>query len=234
MKMIFRIPLVILVLAVFTTSLHGQSNSRATPFKFRAVLHDPMNPSAELFYADDKGEIVELKLRRKALSETFTTLPVNGSLVLYDTKSVDPEKPEENLAASVKIPKGVKQAMILLLPGREDQQRPYRMLVIDDSEKAFPGGESRVIPLIGLNIGVEAGEHKVGVKPGEITKIPPVRKVSDYNMAQTNFYYQRDDAWITITERQLKYLDACRRLFIVDATPGAIAPRVSTIMDVSR
>ena len=36
------------------------------------------------------------------------------------------------------------------------------------------------------------------------------------------------------TERQLQYLDACRRLFIVHATPAAPPPTVTTIVDVTR
>ena len=33
------------------------------------------------------------------------------------------------------------------------------------------------------------------------------------------------------TERQLQYLDACRRLFILHATPGALQPTITTIVD---
>lgn len=33
------------------------------------------------------------------------------------------------------------------------------------------------------------------------------------------------------TERQLQYLDAYRRIFIIHITPGAIQPAVTTIVD---
>ena len=75
---------------------------------------------------------------------------------------------------------------------------------------------------------------KEKIDPGKITKVPPVRKVNEFNMAQTNFYYQRDESWVAFTERQLQFLDACRRLFIIDATPGALSPRVTTIVDINR
>ena len=61
--------------------------------------------------------------------------------------------------------------------------------------------------------------------------MPPVTKVNEFNMAQTNFYYQQGEAWVVFTERQLQYLDASRRLFIIHATPGALQPTITTIVD---
>jgi len=63
--------------------------------------------------------------------------------------------------------------------------------------------------------------------------VPAVSKVNDFNMAQTNFYYQQGGSWVAFTERQLQFLDACRRLFIVHVTPGAITPTVTTIVDIA-
>jgi hypothetical protein len=50
-------------------------------------------------------------------------------------------------------------------------------------------------------------------------------------MAQTNFYYQQAGSWVPFTERQLQYLDDYRRIFLVYATPGAVQPSVTTIVD---
>jgi hypothetical protein len=36
---------------------------------------------------------------------------------------------------------------------------------------------------------------------------------------------------VPFTERQLQFLNAYRRLFIVHATPGALQPSVTTIVD---
>jgi hypothetical protein len=51
-------------------------------------------------------------------------------------------------------------------------------------------------------------------------------------MAQTNFYYQQGEAWVPFTERQLQFLDVCRRIFIIHATPGALQPTITTIVDI--
>ena len=161
-------------------------------------------------------------------------LPVNGSLVLYDKAAIDPENPAASLAASVILPPNLKRAVVIVLPAPAGEKPAYRMLLIDDSAKAFPGGESRVLPLIGVETAIQAGEHRLPIHPGKITRVPPVTKVNEFNMAQTNFYYQEGEAWVPFTERQLQYLDASRRLFIIHATPGALQPTITTIVDVDR
>lgn len=232
--MISKLSLSVLAVAGLSLALHAQEKDKPSPVMFRAVLHDPVRPVAELFYADESGAVVPLNFRPKDLTEALLTVPVNGSLVLYDKAEVDPKKPEESVAASVRLPTNLKRAIVVVMPGPPDKPPAYRMLVIDDSEKAFPKGESRVLPLIGTETAIQAGEHRLPVRPGKITRVPPVRKVNDFNMAQVNFYFLRDDSWIAFTERQLQFLDVNRRIFIVHATPGAVTPKVSTIVDTSR
>jgi hypothetical protein len=152
-------------------------------------------------------------------------------LVLYDKTTIDPENPAASLAASVLLPPDIKRAIVIVLPAPAGTKPAYRMLVIDDSQKAFPAGESRVLPLVTVETAIQAGEHRLPVHPGKITSVPPVMKRNEYNMAQTNFFYQQGESWIPFTERQLQFLDACRRIFIIHATPGALQPTVTTIVD---
>ncbi len=161
-------------------------------------------------------------------------LSINGSLVLYDKATVDPKNPEASLAASTNLPKDMKRVIAVIMPSPSSKTLAYRMMIIDDSEKGFPKGESLVLSLVGVEIAVEAGEHKLPISPGKITRVPPVKEVNDFNMAQTNFYYQQKESWVTFTERQLQYLDACRRLFIIHVTPGALQPTVTTIVDTNK
>ncbi len=229
-----KLPFSILVIVGLSLAVHAQEDEKVPPVEFRAVLHDPLQPTANLFYTDKTGSVVQLNFRPKDLSEPMVTLPVNGSLVLYDKEAIDPENPSESLAASVKLPSGIKRAIVVVMPGPAGKKPAYRMMVLEDSEKAFPKGESRVLSLINVEAAIQAGEHKVPVHPGKITRVKPVRQANEFNMAQTNFYYQQGGAWIGFAERQLQYIEACRRLFIVHATPGALQPTVTTIVDISK
>ena len=223
-------------LAAFTScflaiTAHAQQAEQAAPIQFRAVLHDPIHPTAQLFYTDKTGANVPLNFRPADLTETLFTIPVNGSLVLYDKATIDPKNPSASVAASIIIAPEIKRAITVVLPAPAGENPAYRMLLIDDSAKAFPPGESRVLPFIGIETAIQAGEHRLPVHPGKITNVPPVKKVNEFMMAQTNFYYKQGEEWVPFTERQLQYLDACRRIFIVHATPGALQPTITTIVD---
>ncbi len=221
------------VLAVLGLSLaaHAQQAGPPPPIQIRAVLHDPAKPDANLFFTDKTGAVTPLTFRPQDLSEPVLILPVNGSLVLYNKAAIDPANPTASLAASVTLPPDVKRAIVVVLPGPTGGKTAYRMVLIDDSEKGFPKGESRALSLIKVETAIQAGEHKLPVHPGKITSVPLVKKLNEFNMAQTNFYYKQGEAWVAFAERQLQYLEAVRRIFIIHATPGAVQPTVTTIVD---
>lgn len=221
----------LLAFAVSGLSFHLHAQEKVQPVSIRAVLHDPMGDAAELFYRDETGAVLTLGFKPQDLTNPLPMLPLNGSLVLYDQAVIDPENPSVGVVANVKLPAGLKRALALVLAAPGDSKPAYRILLIEDSDRAFPGGESRVVSLVNTNIAIEVGEHKVPVEPGKITRIPAVSKVNDFHMAQTNFHYHHQDAWIPFAERQLQYIEASRRLFIIHATPGALHPRVTTIVD---
>lgn len=233
--MLFKSSLATLAFAVgFSLASNAQDKQAPPPVQIRAVLHDPVRPNANLFYTDKAGAVLQVNFRPQDLTETLFMQPVNGSLVLYDKADINPENPSASIAANVKLPPDFKRGIMVVLPTPTGEKPTYRMLLIDDSEKAFPGGESRVLPLLGVETAIQAGEHKIPIHPGKITRVPSVSKVNEFNMAQTNFYYQEGESWVAFAERQLQYLNACRRLFIIHATPGALQPTVTTIVDISR
>jgi hypothetical protein len=210
---------------------HAQQGAVATSCRIRVVLNDPANPGAELYYADQVGSISRLEFQDQNLSQPIMTQLVNGSLVFYDKPTVDLMKPEGSLAATCKVPTGSKQGAVVVLPSPGGAKPAYRLVFIADSAKDFPKGESRILTLLPTETAIEAGEHKLPIHPGQITRLPPVKKVSEYNMAQTNFYYKKGDAWTAFTERQLQYIDGFRRIFIVQIMPGAAQPTVLAISD---
>ena len=209
----------------------AQQPDGAVPLQIRAVLHDPVHPVAELYLTDKAGAVVRLNFLAEGLSDVYSTVSVNGSLVLYDSATIDPKKPEANVAASVRVPPDTKRAIVIVVPGPADAKPAYRMVLVNDSPTAFPKGESRVLSLVPVETAIEAGEHRLPVHPGKITNVPAVKKVDEYNMAQTNFYYKQNDSWVVFTERRLQYLDEFRRIFLIHVTPGATEPSVTTIID---
>lgn len=226
-----KLKLSLCVLSAFCLPLLANARPNKKPVEIRAVLHDPANSAAELFYPDKKGAVVKLEFLQQNLTQSLSMLPVAGSLVLYDKADVDPKNLAASLAARVKLPPNIKQAMIVISPAPAGSKPAYRMDLIDDSKRAFPKGESRVISLMPMEMTLHAGEHQLKLSPGGITRVPAVKEVNEYNMAQTIFSYKEGDSMIIFSERQLQYLDVSRRIFIVDKAPGASTPTVTTIVD---
>lgn len=215
--------------AILATPATAQQADVTLPI--RAVLHDPVNPVADLYLPDPVGQVVKLKLVGEGLAETQPARILNGSLVLYNKAAVDPKNPAASLAATARVPAGMKRAIVVVVPNAPGAQPAYRMVLIDDSPGVFPGGESRVLSMVAFDAAVEAGEHKFQLKPAAVTRIPEVKKVNEFNMAQTNFFYKDNGVWTPFTERQLQFLNEFRRIFLIYVTPGSTQPFVTTIVD---
>jgi hypothetical protein len=211
------------------TTVHGQQSTHG-PVRLRAVLHDPAHPAADLFIRDQGGNRVKLELRPGDFSGPQITLPVDGKVLFYSTGSTDSKDPQAGLVATMSVPPTLKSAISILVPV-PGKNPSFRTVLIEDTPDSFRKGESRVLSLVPVETAIEIGEHKLQIMPGKLTRVPVVKKVSGFNMAQTNFHFKEGASWVTFTERQLQFLDDIRRVFIISATPGATRPYVTTIVD---
>jgi len=222
----------VVVVSLLTALAHSQeAKPSAAALSVRAFMHDPSRAAAELYLRDVKGNMVKLCLTPEEIGKAQPTVPVDGSLVLFNTATVDPKNPQAGIAASIAVPKNMRRAIAIIMPGPADSKPAYRMVLIDDSSAAFPAGESRILALVPFETAVEAGEHKLLCKPGKITSMAAVKKLNPYNMAQTNFYYKKNDSWQVFDECRMKYIDAFRQVFIVHIRPGSTAPVLMTLID---
>jgi len=184
-----------------------------------------------MYLKDEKGHMVKLNLTPEDLGMPQLTIPVDGSLILFNTAGVDPKNPESIVAAQVAVPKNMQRAIVIIIPGPANSSPAYRMVLIDDSAEAFPPGASKVLTLVSFDTALEAGEHKVLCSPGKVTNVAAVKKLDPYNMAQTDFYFKENDAWTVFSECKMKYIDAYRQIFIAYIRPGSKAPELTTLID---
>lgn len=226
----FAKTLLALAFAVFPLVCTAQPAGSSVPVQIRALLHDPTRPTVDLFVADQNGVVSKLNLSPANLSPAQMTAPVNGSVVFYDTASVDLKKPQDHIAGTIKLPPNTRKAIIILMPTEPGGMR-FRSLLIDETGNAFPNGESRVLSLVPVETAIEVGEHKLPLASGKITPVPAVKKVNEYHMAQMNFHYKEGANWVTFTERQVQFLDNFRRIFIIFVPPGGNQPFINTIVD---
>ncbi len=196
----------------------------------RALLHDPVNPIARLFVGKPGGTMLPVEFALESLSQPVGVPSSDGSISLFSSAEVDPEKPLASLAATAKVPAGAGSLIAVLVPSGKDSP-PYKMVLIDDGPRAFPWGESKALNLTPVDFAIEVGEHKLSLPGGKLTAVPEVKKLDEYNRAQTNFHYKQNAHWLLAAERQMQYDPKLRRLFIIYRSPSAIAPDVLTIVD---
>jgi hypothetical protein len=189
----------------------------------RAYLHDPVKPRGAEFKVEG-GDPQPLPLRTGALSSAVEVPVTDGELRL--------QLADGKRAALAKVPGEWTNAIAIILPDTaKDAALPYRVLMLEDSAKAFPWGSSQAVNLLPIDGAIQAGEHKLILQSGKVTRVPAVRQVNEFNIAQTNFNYQQGERWVPFTERQLQYLDEMRRVFLIYATPGSQRPFVTTLVD---
>lgn len=194
--------------------------------QIRAYLHQPQAKSeVVLQILASRGEKVAIAWRREDWSERFIT-KIEGSELLFVDQAGAP-------AARATVPENTNQILVLLAPDSSAQAKlPFRALVLDAAATAFPWGTSIVVSMLAKEeVAIEAGEHRLSIPAGKITKVPMVTKRDDFNMAQVNFYTREEEQWAPFTERRLQFVDDLRRVFIVFPSPGSAQPFVTTLID---
>ena len=201
------------------------------PLQIRAVLQDSAKPDAKFFVGKVGNPLLPLNLADEGLSESQKVTLENGSLNLFTTATVDMASPFASLAATVKVPVGASRLIVIIVPAAPGTVPPYRMVVVADEPKSFPWGESKAVNLTSVDCSLEIGDQKLLVPSDQVTAVPKVTKLDEFNRAQTNFYHKQNDQWVVVAERQMQYVATLRRVFVIYQTLGALVPEVRTLVD---
>src|SRR6476620_3212494 len=129
----------IVLLATLLLPALSLGQQSAPAFQIRAVLHDPVNPVAELYLPDQTGRLVKLNLQPEGLAKPQPASLINGALLLFDNDKVDPRKPEAAaaLAATIAIPQNVPRGILIVVPSPPGTKPAYRGVFVDDTPAAF-------------------------------------------------------------------------------------------------
>jgi len=208
----------------------GQGGTRN--IEIRAVLQDPMNPGAAFQVRTTPSTFEKLELVAEGLCIAKRISVTDNTVALYGPTSSDPKIGPPIVASAVVAP-AVERCLLVIVPEPPGGKLPYHLLVLDDTGKAFPFGESRVVNLTNVALGMQAGATRLSLPAHSVTPLPLIKEVNEYHMAQTNFYAKSDngDQWMPFAERQVQYLETVRRISLIDVAPGAVAPTIRTVID---
>lgn len=162
--------------------LNAQSTApQPTPLRLRLLAFQPSLATDEVYMhdpaANEPANGVRLPMKSYLNHESVPAILKSRKLVL--TKAADPAslKDPAQWLAEATLPEGLRSAVLLCLPEAAGSKTPFRMLVIDDSKKAFPAGSFRVTNLSPSQVRIELEKRPWVVKPGttELIIDPPVR-----------------------------------------------------------
>lgn len=135
-------------------------------------------------------------------------------------------------AASAKLPGKINSAILVVLPAPKNTTGlPWKIFVIDDSQKNFPFGGALVANFHRDNIAFVVGEHKIKLRPGMTHGFARPEQRDDFNMSVVNFQFQQGEAWRSASESKLRFIPAYRYLMFAYIDPGSGRPRLNTLKD---
>lgn len=118
-----------------------------------------------------------------------------------------------------KLADSARQVAIFIPSGNEE--KPYNVLVLDESTKAFPLGSTYLINLAPKPIRFTLGEKDLTVQPGKMGTVEKPKKVTEMNQATMRVFVPAPEAsrWQVVTSTVWRITDNRRSLAIAYEDP---------------
>lgn len=161
-------------------------------------------------------DITEVTLTTRAASAPVP-IPQDG-LIEVVREIEDPENPGEtayHTLARVTIPENVRQAMVILIPVKQESEFGLRFQTKAQNLANFRGGSFMFLNLTNLNVAVQLGEERIPLRPGatSITKAPdtkvPVNKPISYH-----YFHPEREEWQRISGSTVALVPSRREICV--------------------
>jgi len=182
---------------------------------------------ASLIVASDKGSDITCAVSDSQISPE-TVCPAKSDTIAF-LSSAD-RKP----VAVAKVAAPLNHVILIFVPAaKAPDALPWRVLVIEDSEKNFPDGGVFVANFYNKDIRMQIGDKTGLLHSGGEYGFPLPGKRDTFNMAPVVFQFQIDGQWRTANESMLRFLKGMRYLIFAYVDPASGRPRISTFNDVA-
>lgn len=134
--------------------------------------------------------------------------------------------------ATATIPGNVKSVVLIFVASpKTATSLPWRIFVIEDTDKNLPDGGAYVANFYNQDIRFVIGENKIMLHPAASHGVSMPTKRDDFNMSPVVFQFQQGDAWKDASESMLRFMPGSRYLMFayMDASNGR--PRIITFQD---
>lgn len=135
-------------------------------------------------------DITQITLSKRSPSEPVK-IPEDGiiRLVRRTPNPDDPSKPLLLTLAQARIPAAMSKALVILIPQpKEGSPQVFRAQV--QNLAGFKGGDTLYLNLTTVNIAVQLGDKKIGIKPGDTTihSVPALAKPTNMPVSYQYFH----------------------------------------------
>lgn len=226
-----RLPALVIACLACALPLHAQQSKprqvrlRTLCFEYQQGIQKvvlvgsgekPVNTPVDLYTTTFSDEI-----RPSLASETLR----------FAVESTGPDgKPLLKTVAEGKAQPGVRQ-LVLFLPG-ESGGNPYRIMVIDDSEKAFPLGSSLLLNFAPVAVRFTIGEHTREVKPMTRASLPQAKQVNEMNQCNVLIAFANEaNQWVPVNNTRWPTGTHKRDLVVAFIHPLTKQPTVNNYQD---
>lgn len=139
---------------------------------------------------------------------------------------------DRTLLAAATIPGNAKSVVLIFVASpKTATSLPWRIFVIEDTDKNLPDGGAYVANFYNQRIRLVIGENKIMLRPAGSHAVSMPTKRDNFNMSPVVFQFQKGDTWMDASESMLRFIPGTRYLMFafMDATNGR--PRIITLQD---
>jgi hypothetical protein len=202
-----------------------------SPVQCRFLCFGGTDDSATVLAISEKGDEITCPLSSSSISAPIDCVAKGGKIIFL---SPDDRKP----AATATIPAAAKSVLLVFVkaqpkPGSATSL-PWRVLVVDDSPKAFPDGGAYIANFHARDIRFVIGEHKGMLRPAGAHGYARPATRDAFNMAPVMFQFLHQDQWRTANESALRFVPGIRYLIFAFTDPASGRPRIRTYQDSTR
>ncbi|MEK7951333.1 hypothetical protein [Luteolibacter soli] len=215
----------------------AQPKPEAPGIKIRSLSFQLDTPPTEVYAHDPAtgGKVPAVKIDMKSyLNHEFNLQPTQAESLIF-SKSADPAslKDPANIVAKAKVPPNIKSGIFMFLPGTgKPGDTPFRVLVVDDSKRAFPPGSFKVLNLSphGVRIQLETKNYDFASGETKLIEDPPV---GVNNASAMNAYTSANGQVVRIASGIWPHPGTKRSLQLLFLNPASGQVEIRGIRDVA-
>jgi hypothetical protein len=176
------------------------------------------------FYIQSGETVVEMRVPFGHLSQLHRYRGPTQVDFYHSRPSLDPDVPRPSVGASVRLPPGSGD-VILLFFTEDFDRRLYRVVPMDGSNRDFPENSLRILNLSQVPVAYELDRRQgqVSSNSSTVVNLDVAEPFQQFRLAG---YDDEGERWRPIFDRYLQVLDGYRSTFLIMPRPGSDGSRL--------